>query len=341
MGSSMANEAVRWGIIGTGHIAAKFAHDLQYTSGAKLCAVASRDRVRAEDFITGICNETKQKAGAIKAYGSYEELAAAKEVDVVYVATPHPLHIENAMLCLKHGKHILVEKPMAVNEHEGARMVQAARQAGVFCMEAVWTRFLPAITEIRKIVKDGELGEIRLVTADFGFHNEMDAETRLFNPSLAGGSLLDVGVYPINFARMVYGMSIREVSGFAQIGKSGVDETAIINLRFEGGGLASLASAISVDTSKFAYVMGTKGRVVIPLFWMAREFDLQLGTGAIETRHFDIPGFGYQFEADEVSARISQGQIESPIMPIAESLEILRAMDSLRNRWELRYPFEW
>jgi predicted dehydrogenase len=337
----MSGKSIRWGIVGAGHIAQKFAHDLRYVAGARLSAVASRDKAKAFAFIKSLDKEYPgQDLSCVRAYGSYEELASASDIDAVYIATPHPWHAENAILCLRGGKHALVEKPFAVNLKDGQRLAQAARDTGLFCMEAVWTRFLPAIQELRRLIGAGELGEIQMVTADFGFHADYNPDGRLFSPELAGGSLLDVGIYPLNFARMVFGRPFEEVRGYASLSPMGVDESAVMAARFSGNGMASLACGLCVETSKSAYVLGTEGRAVLPLFWMAREMETQKGKADPVKRQFDFPGFGYQFEAEEVSLALAHGQSESTVMPLSETLEILGVMDDLRRQWGLKYPFE-
>jgi dihydrodiol dehydrogenase / D-xylose 1-dehydrogenase (NADP) len=326
-------DKIRWGILAPGGIARKFALGLSYCDDAELVAVASRAQERADAF--------GDEWGIPRRHGSYEDLAADPEVDVVYVATPHPFHKANSILCMEAGKAVLCEKPIGINARETEEMIACARANGVFLMEAMWTRFLPAIVRLREMLAAGLLGDVRMLKADFCFRSNGNPEGRLLNPDLGGGALLDVGIYPIAFAYMVFGGAPVEVTSLAHLGETGVDEQAGIVMRFEGDRLAVLTCGIEAAVPDEALVVGTEKwvRVQRP-FW--RTKGLTLGSGADEEQTFDLPyeGNGYECEARHVMACLRAGRTDSDIMPLAESLSIMRTMDALRAAWGLRYPME-
>lgn len=323
---------IRWGIIGTGAIAGRFAEGLKLAPGAALVAVGSRQQQTAEAF--------GDRLGIPRRYGSYQALAEDPEVDVVYVATPHPMHADATVLCLSNGKHVLCEKPFALNATEAERMVAAARANDRFLMEAMWTRFRPAMVKVRELLATGAIGEVRMVTAELSWRAIFDAENRLFAPGLGGGALLDCGVYPISFASMVMGPP-REVTGLATLGETDVDEQAGIVLKSENGALAVIAISIQTNGPRTASILGTRGRIDLPFDWHRPETVILSPDGG-EPQRFDLPheGIGYHFEAIEVMARIRAGQWESEIMPLAETLAIQRTMDNLRAQWGIKYPSE-
>jgi len=323
---------VRWGILGLGDIATKFATGLTGCPGACLLAVGSRTQDKADAFA--------HAQGAARAYGSYAALVADPDVDVVYVATPHTGHREAALLCLRAGKAVLCEKPITVNAGECAELIRCARRARVFLMEAMWTRFVPAMVQVRRWLAAGAVGDVRMVTADFGFRSAGDPLHRHLNPALAGGGLLDVGVYTLAMASMVLGRP-RDIIGRCHLGATGVDEQAAMLLTYAGGRLATLSCAVCTETPQEARILGTRGSIHIPKFWHAAEATLT--TYADKQRVTYAPGLkvnGYEYEAMEVGRCLRQGLLESPVMPLAESLAIQRQMDALRRQWGLRYPGE-
>jgi len=325
-------DTIRWGILGPGSIAKKFAEGLLAVPGARLVAVGSRDGARGAAFA--------QAHGGVRAHGSYEALAADPEVDVVYVASPHSGHAEHTLLCLNHGKAVLCEKPFAVNAAQGRRMVECARAKSLFLMEAMWTRFLPAMVEVRRWLQDGLIGEPRLVTADFGFRAGWNPESRLLNPRLAGGGLLDVGVYTLAMAYMVFRGAPEVVTGVAHLGETGVDEQAAMALRFPGGRLAALTCAVRTNSAQAVRIDGTDGRIEIPGFWHAQEATLT--EAGKEPRRVALPfvSTGYNYEAAAVGQCLRDGQRECAVMPLDETLQIAETMDALRRQWGLVYPGE-
>lgn len=319
----------RWGIIAPGSIAGKFAESLQTISDALLYAVGSREKSRAETFA--------QKYGCEKIYGSYREAAEDPLTDIVYVATPHPQHEEAAIMCLENGKAVLCEKPFAVNARQAERMIQSARKNNVFLMEAMWTRFLPAICKVRELLAEGAIGKVNLVCADFGFCADVDPQSRLFSPALAGGSLLDVGIYNLSFCSMVFGKQPSNIQSHMVIGSTGVDEECSVGFMYDKGQNAILHSAIRLLTPHIATISGRKGRIEIPDFWRAQSFKLYKGD---QVQEYNLPyeSFGFQFEALEVQRCLNEGLKESPVMPLEETLAILQTADFIRRENGLCYP---
>jgi predicted dehydrogenase len=325
-------QAIRWGVLGPGSIARKFAADLRLAEGAKLVAVGSRDRDRAAGFAA--------EFGAPHAHASYQALVADPRVDAVYIGTPHAFHAEHALLCLRHGKHVLCEKSLALDAGQAGRMVRAAAEHDLLLMEAMWTRFLPAIVQLREILAAGVIGEPRLFLADFGFRTVFDPASRLFDPAQGGGTLLDLGVYPISFASMLFGEPTA-VGGLASLGQTGVDEEATITLRHAGGALASAVISFRVDTPREAVVMGTAGRVRLHQpWWGAARLTVERGDGTAETLDLPVRGHGYVHEAEAFMALLREGRRDSPVMPLQESLAIMRTMDTLRAAWGVAYAGE-
>jgi predicted dehydrogenase len=251
---------IRWGILGTGAIARKFAADLLRLPGAELAAVGSRTTEAAERF--------GAEFAIPRRHGSYAGLAADPEVDVVYVATTNQLHREEALLCLDHGKAVLCEKPFALNLAEAEAMAARARHRGLFLMEAMWTRFFPAIGRLEELLQEGAIGELRQLDARFGFRAPAEPHGRLFDPALGGGALLDVGVYPVALAQLLFGREPARIAALAHHGPTGVDEQAGILCLYDRGELATLACAIRTQARNEAALYGTSGMIRLPdPFW--------------------------------------------------------------------------
>lgn len=323
--------SIRWGIVGTGNIASQFVSDLKYAPGALGFAVASRDLSRANDFADRFEIERR--------YGSYEELATDHDVDVVYVATPHRFHFHNAKLMLEAGKAVLCEKPMTVNRRECEALIEIARANNVFLMEALWTRFFPLIQRLKRLVEDRVIGTIELLEADFGFNAPFAPESRVYNPDLAGGALLDVGIYPVSLALHLFGEPAR-IQSSASIGQSGVDETTAVTLEFENGPIAQLHCSVRSQTETAARLYGRDGMIHLPMEWyQPREMLVKTENGN-ERFETSVSGYGYHYEAAHVMECIIAGVTESDIMPLSESLAIVRTLDEIRSQIGLRYPFE-
>lgn len=323
----------RWGIISTGNIANRFVHDLALLEEAEVAAVGSRTLEAAEEFAGERCIP--------RTYGSYEELAADPGIDVVYIGTPHPLHMPNTMMCLDAGKAVLCEKPLGMNAGQAGEMVKAARERNLFLMEGMWTHFFPVAARARELIADGRIGDVRMVHADFGFRMEWDPASRLLDPGLGGGSLLDVGVYPVAMAQMAFGGEPKDVTAIAHMGETGVDEQAGIVLGFESGGLAVLSCAVRTHTETETRIYGTDGwiRIRSPFFKPDR---LAVGSGrdVTEEAAIEIEGHGFTYEIREVIRCLAAGELESPVMPHANSLGVMRTLDRIREQCGLRYPGE-
>jgi predicted dehydrogenase len=307
---------VRWGIIGTGGIARAFAAELERTDSGTVVAVGSRRL------------ETAQAFGAGRAYGSYEALVGDPEVDVVYVATPHPFHHANARLALEAGKPVLVEKAFTMNAAEARDLVRLARERGLFLMEAMWTRFLPHMAEIRRLLEAGELGELVTVQADHGQWFVLDPAHRLFARELGGGALLDLGIYPVSFASMVLGTPNRVIT-LSTPAFTGVDGQTSILLGYPSGAQSVINCTSSAVSPTKAAIVGTDARIEIGQRWYGQTaFDFIPRGGEPRRYEAGVPS-GLRFEADEVARCLSEGLLESPLMPLDETVSIMDTMDEV------------
>lgn len=320
---------VRWGILGPGSIAHKFAEAVTRVPGSSLAAVGSRSFERAADF--------GARFGIERSHGSYEELANDPNVDAVYVATPHALHREHTMLALRSGKAVLCEKPLALNSREAQAMVGTARNEGVFLMEAMWTRFLPSIRWVAERVRAGDWGEVRFVFADFGFRSSFDPASRLYDLRLGGGALLDVGVYPVSLTSMLLGEP-EGVRSVAQLGRTGVDESSSYLLTYANATQAQLSSSIIIETPQEARIVCERGWICLKRpFFCTTSVEVHVNGGR-EVKDFAFPGNGFEFQIEEAAKCIRAGAMESPVMTHQESVAVLRTLDRLREPWGLRYP---
>jgi dihydrodiol dehydrogenase / D-xylose 1-dehydrogenase (NADP) len=327
------NDTIRWGIMGTGVIARKFADGLAVLPDATLVSVGSRSRESADAF--------GALYGVERRHDSYEGLAHDPGVDVIYIATPHTLHRENAILCLEAGKAVLCEKPFTINAAEAREVVALARTRGLFLMEAMWTRFIPVFAHIRALLSEGALGEVRMLTADFGFRAPFDAEQRLFNPALGGGALLDVGVYPVSLASLVFGGPPARIMSQAHLGETGVDEESAMLFGYDRGQMALLSCAVRTETPQTAVIAGTEGLIRIPpRWWCARTFTLEIPGAPEQTFAPTAEGNLYNYEAAEVMRCLREGLTESAIMPLDETIAIMETLDAVRAPWGLVYPSE-
>jgi predicted dehydrogenase len=325
----MTAQKVRWGILGLGGIAAQFAKDLPLVAGAELAAVGSRSAETAASFA--------QEYGFARAHGSYAELAADPDVDVVYIATPHAQHYAAALLCMENGKGVLVEKPITLDMVSAAGLVQAANANNVFLMEAMWMRFNPAIRKIAELVEEGAIGWVSAIHADFGLQGPFAPEHRLRNPALGGGALLDLGVYPINLAHLIMGAP-SSVRAWAHLTPEGVDENTGVLLGWQPGAVAALTCSINGESRNAASITGTEGRIDLPPgFFMPSTFTLNRAGKAPETFEMPFEGNGYQFEAAEVQRCVLAGELESPVVPHSMTLEIMTLLDTIRDEIGVAY----
>jgi len=310
---------INWGIIGTGNIANSFAKDFPYSEGSRLIAVASRTLENANDF--------GEKFKVKNIYGSYAELFADPEVDVVYIATPHSLHFENALDALNIGKAVLCEKPITVNQMECEKLTRLAASTNTYLMEAMWMYFLPSILKMKEWIMEDKIGKVLKVNANFGFKVKFDAESRLFNPDLAGGALLDIGIYPIALAWLLTEQLPTKVSVNAKMASTGVDTDEQMIFEYEDGLVANLSASLLRDLHNDALIVGEKGTIKIPDFFRAKECYLYDQQGVI-TDHFldNRKSIGYNYEIDAVNKDLRSGKKQSVTMPLQFSSNLQKIM---------------
>ena len=325
---------IRWGILGAGRIAAKFAGDLSLLPDAELTAISARSLVKLEAF--------SKQFPVDHAFTAHEELVKCADVDVIYVATPHGLHYQHVMLCLQHNKAVLCEKAFALNLAQAREMIELARKKRVFLMEAFWTKFLPQYEKVMETIRGGAIGEVKLIQADFGFKAPEPKAQRLFDPRLGGGSLLDIGIYPVFLTQSILGKPT-QVHAFITPYESGVDEQCVITMKFAGGALAVLSSTFAADTPVEAMISGTEGRIVMRSRFHNAMGTLEVVLGKNEPRSMEVhrePGFGYQFEARHVNECLRQGLAESPAMTHADTLMLMETLDRIRKTCDIRYEVD-
>ena len=323
---------LRWGILGPGWIAERFVESLQRNTAQEVTAVASRGLTRAQAFA--------DNWGIGRAHGSYDALLASEDVDVVYVATPHTAHFDCAIAALDHGKHVVVEKPLALNAAQGRAIQERTAALGLFCMEAMWTSFLPKFDVIDQILEAGLLGTIRTVLADHGERFETDH--RIYDPALAGGPLLDLGTYPVSLAYRVLGVPTA-VAALGEPANDMVNGQISAVLSWAGIAQASLNTTILADTPNTASICGDKGMIVLDsTFYRPGAFTVRLGDG--RSARYDDPVDGYvgglAFEAAEAARRITAGDIESPVHPLDAAIATLDILDEIRRQVGITFPGE-
>ncbi|WP_141503661.1 Gfo/Idh/MocA family protein [Paenibacillus luteus] len=326
----MAIQTIKWGILGPGWISSKFAADLALAEGAELVAVGGRNLEKSESFA--------KRFNIPRAYGSVEELAQDADIDIVYVGTLHPIHKDNVLVLLRAGKAVICEKPFTMNAAEAKEIIDLAREKQVFLMEAMWTRFLPPILKVKEWLAADKIGEVRLVKADFGFDIGWAPESRLLDPALGGGALLDAGIYPVSFASLIYGTAPAKIMSSARLGQTGVDEQFSLLFEYEGGRTAALNGAVQLGMVSDAYIYGTKGYIHVPNFLFAKSATLHAKDAETESFVDDRKAEGYAFEAEEAMNALREGRLESSTIPLDETLAIMSTLDTIRKQWGLRYP---
>jgi predicted dehydrogenase len=305
---------------------------MQHCPDGRIIAVASRSRERADAFA--------DRFAVASRYDDYGALAEDPDVDAVYIATPHSRHETDATRYLAAGKHVLCEKPFALDAAQGSRMVAAAQASGRFCMEAMWSRFLPAYRMLADLLDAGRIGEPLMAEADFGFRRALDPTHRLFDPALGGGALLDLGIYPLQLADLVFGPPDRIVAD-AVLADTGVDEQVAAVLHHPAGGLAVVKAATRVTLTCTARIAGTDGWIELPAY-MHHPDELRISSASselevIDTRH---DGDGLRFEIDEVHRCVLEGFTESPTWPLAKTPQLAETMDTIRSQIDVTYPGE-
>ncbi|HTN81380.1 MAG TPA: Gfo/Idh/MocA family oxidoreductase [Acidimicrobiales bacterium] len=312
---------VRWGIAAPGGIAAQFAEGLALIDDAEIVAVGSRSQQRADAF--------GDRFGIPNRHGSYEDLMADPDVEIVYVATPHAQHEAVTLSALEAGKHVLCEKPFALNEAQAARMADTARARGLFAMEALWSRFLPAYRLLADLLREGRIGEPLLVEADFGFRVPLMPEHRLFDLAQGGGALLDLGIYPLQLCSMVLGNPDHVVAE-GHVGETGADEQVAAVLHHPGGPLGVIKAATRIALSNTARISGSDGWLELPA-WMHRPTRVGVGTGnTVDWIEAGYDGEGLRFQAEEVHRCLAAGHTESDVAPLDETVALARTMDDIR-----------
>ncbi|QXC61591.1 Gfo/Idh/MocA family oxidoreductase [Aquihabitans sp. G128] len=321
----------RWGIAGTGGIATSFTEDLARVEGAEVVAVGSRTQAGAHAFAA--------RHGIARAHGSYEALAEDPDVDVLYVATPHPDHHAQALRALAAGKHVVCEKPLALNAAQAAEVVAAADAADRFLLEAVWSRFLPAYDVLRQVLADGEVGQPQQVDADFGYVMAFDPGHRLFDPALGGGATLDQGIYPVQLGHLVLGPPDAVVAT-GHVGATGVDEHVVAGLRHPGGGLTVAKASLRASLACEARISGTLGAIELPAFMHCPQAITVSSPAGRRTIEAPMRGHGLCHEAAEVQRCLQAGERQSPQHPWADTLAIAATLDAVRAALGVRYPGE-
>jgi len=323
---------VRWGILGAGGIAATVGADVAASPGSRVVAVAARDVDRAR----GLAG----RLGAPHAYGSYDELVADPEVDVVYVATTHAQHHAAALTALRAGKPVLVEKPIALNARQGREIAEAAAERGLLCLEGMWTRLNPAFAAIRDVIASGEIGEVRALRVDLSHPFAYDPKHRLFDPQVGGGALLDLGVYPAAIAWWLLGRP-DGVQAEATLAATGVDAAASMCWTYDDGRVAQLTCSAVSSAGSTATLVGTRGWIeTAGMVFRAEEFTVCTAAGSRTQRHPLPAGNGYGLEVAEVEKCLADGVTDSLAMPLADSLGVLEVLDEARRQVGVRYPNE-
>lgn len=318
------------GILGAGGIAHTMAYTISKMSDVTVTAVGSRTLEKAQAFA--------DEFGISKAYGSYEELAQDSSLDLIYIATPHSRHYEDCMLCLRNGRNVLCEKAFTANARQAEEVLSYAKENGVFITEAIWTRFMPQRFVLDDIIASGMIGEVSSLTADLGYRS--DHIERLQKPELAGGALLDLGVYAINFALMALGDDISEIISCCTKNEHGVDSHNSIIFRYADGKTAMLHSSMKASLDRRGIIYGTLGRIEFDNINNCEGITVILGDGTVKRYETPQQITGYEYEVVSSMKAIAQGKLECAEMPHSETLKVMRIMDGLREQWGIKYPFE-
>lgn len=325
---------IRWGIIATGKIAAKLAEAINYSENSEFYAVASRSTDKAKAFA--------EKFRAEKYYGNYEQLADDKDVDIIYIATPMAQHFENAKMCIEKGKNVLCEKTITLNCKQLDELITLAEKNNVFFMEAMWMKFIPAFRQAKKWVDSGKIGSVKLVRADLSSFCPFDPDDRLYANSLGGGSLLDLGVYPLTFACDFLGYEPKEIITSAYIGKSNVDYDASLLLCYENGSFADSQIGFDFMKENSACIIGEKGRITFGnWFFCTTDIKLYDELGNPTEQPSITHGCnGYEYEVQEVEYCLINGKKQSAVNPLWQTRAVLKIMDECRRQWSLKFDNE-
>ena len=326
----MEARKVKWGILGTGWIARKLGDALKVVADAEIYAVGSRNMETAQRFA--------DEFNIPKAYGSYEDLVNDPEVDVIYVATPHNLHLTNTLLALDHGKHVLCEKPMGVNRKEVTAMIEKAKEKNLFLMEAMWSRFLPNILKTKELVESGAIGEVKLLTASFCIQSSPEQQYRHLYLEPCGGTTLDIGIYNIFLSLFLLGEP-SAITASAGINEQGCDTNSNYAFRYANDTLAVMYSSFLAESPVVAEIHGTKGKISLEHLWFCPgKVTLKLNDMDEQIFDFDVKANGYEFEVEEVVACLKAGKTQSDLWSWADSLQLVDVMDKIRQQCGIVYP---
>lgn len=317
-------DKVRWGIIGPGRIAQEFAGDFQFSKHGQLIAVASRSELRSKQFADNY--------GIPRNYNAYDDLYNDPEVDAVYIATPHNFHFEQSVAALQAGKAVLCEKPLTPSLEQSRKLIDLSKSTGKYLMEGMWTYFLPAILRAKKWIHEDKIGSIRHIKASFGYPLAYDPEHRGYNPALAGGCLLDMGIYTLAITRLFLKESPLNVDVIARKAPTGVDDDVSMLLEYKDA-TASLATSFRVKLPNWAYLIGDRGTIAIPDFWRAKECLLYVGEKLVDRFSEQRKGFGFNFEIDAVSRDLLDGKTESEYVDHQTSIDFARMMDQVMKKF--------
>jgi len=326
-------DIIKWGIIGLGNIAHKFAHDLNLHEGVTLYAVASRNKDKALEF--------KEKYNSVLSFDNYEDLAKCKEIDIVYIATPHVFHYENTIMCLEAGKTVLCEKPLSMNAEQSKKMIALAKEKNLFLMEALWTRFIPATEKVLELINNNEIGKVKSIKADFGFEAKLRSRNRLFDNKLGGGSLLDIGIYPIFLSLLILGLPSK-ITANATIGENNIDTKFSAILDYDDKVKALVESTFEEQTPTEALIIGENGSIKMhSQFHFSRKITLSKEGKPNKIFNINIVGNGYYHEIDEVVNCLKNGHIESEKLPHKFSLDLTTTLDKIRKQIGLKYDTDY
>jgi predicted dehydrogenase len=325
------SKKIKWGIIGLGNIATKFAEDLMLSNDAILYGVASREIDKAKSF--------SETFNSIKYYNSYEDLAKDPEIDIIYIATPHAFHFEKTMMCLRNNKAVLCEKPMGMNAKEVRVMIEEATRRKLFLMEGLWTRFIPATEKLIEILHQKLIGDISFVRADFGFKGDLNLKSRLYDKKLGGGSLLDIGIYPIYLSLLTLGIPA-EIRAIASMTETNVDNTCSMLFNYENGAKANLESTMETETPTEAYIYGSEGVIKLHSRFHHTDKITISRNGENEILDMNYKGNGYIYEIEEVNKCLLNQETESSKLSLKTSLDLISLIDSVREEIGLNYEFK-
>lgn len=323
---------IKFGILTAGYIADIMARTMNPMEEVECVAIASRDISKAQALA--------DKHNIKKVYGSYEDLVNDDEIDAIYVASPNTYHYEHAKLCINHGKHILCEKPFAINEKQTKEVLDLAKEKNVSVLDGIWVRYLPYINELKKVLESGEIGEVTNVYASFG-SNSIHKD-RMSKPELGGGVLLDLTIYPLSFVDAVFGDDIEKIVTSCTKTENGLDKNEVITMTYKSGLIATVSGNMTAKIQADAIIYGREGKIIIPQFWEGSRFFVYKPTEPQPYKVVDCPHdfTGYEFEVRRLCQIINEGKIECEEMPHSKSLYMARMLDGFRKEWGVKYPGE-